>query len=164
MAVERGPIEWALLPVKRYAQFSGRSSRAEYWWFTLAFLLVGFLFDAADWAVGSDIGLFGLAYSLAFIVPSLAVSVRRLHDIGRSGWWFLVVFVPAVFFGFQTALAGLTAEFDPTAPPASMMTSALLLVVGCLVFVVFTLLPGDRSGNRFGPDPYGPDAAKPILT
>jgi uncharacterized membrane protein YhaH (DUF805 family) len=68
-----------------YAQFSGRASRSEYWWFYLFTVL------ATDAAVllGGPVG--GLA-SLLFFLPSLALFVRRLHDVGRSGWWFLLVF------------------------------------------------------------------------
>jgi uncharacterized membrane protein YhaH (DUF805 family) len=68
-----------------YALFSGRASRSEYWWFYLFTVL------ATDAAVllGGPVG--GLA-SLFFFLPSLALFVRRLHDVGRSGWWFLLVF------------------------------------------------------------------------
>jgi uncharacterized membrane protein YhaH (DUF805 family) len=68
-----------------YAQFDGRASRSEYWWFYLFTLLAGL---AAE-IVGSTVG--NLA-TLVFFLPSLALAARRLHDVGRSGWWFLLVF------------------------------------------------------------------------
>jgi uncharacterized membrane protein YhaH (DUF805 family) len=68
-----------------YAQFDGRASRSEYWWFYLFTLLAGL---AAE-IVGSTVG--NLA-TLVFFLPSLALAVRRLHDVGRSGWWVLILF------------------------------------------------------------------------
>jgi uncharacterized membrane protein YhaH (DUF805 family) len=71
----------------KYATFSGRASRPEYWWWTL-FVILG----SVATAMVSDL-LSGL-FSLAVLVPFLAVAARRLHDIGRSGWWQLVGFIP----------------------------------------------------------------------
>ena len=68
-----------------YAQFEGRASRSEYWWFYLFTLLAT---TAADLFGGA----FGNLASLIFLLPSLALMARRLHDVGRSGWWFLIVF------------------------------------------------------------------------
>jgi uncharacterized membrane protein YhaH (DUF805 family) len=68
-----------------YAQFDGRASRSEYWWFYLFTVLAGL---AAE-IVGSTVG--SLA-TLAFFLPGLALAVRRLHDVGRSGWWVLILF------------------------------------------------------------------------
>ena len=68
-----------------YAQFSGRASRSEYWWFYLFTLLATAVADRLSGTVG-DIA------SLVFLLPSLALVARRLHDTGRSGWWFLLVF------------------------------------------------------------------------
>jgi uncharacterized membrane protein YhaH (DUF805 family) len=68
-----------------YAQFDGRASRSEYWWFYLFTLLAGL---AAD-MIGNTVG--NLA-TLVFFLPGLAIAVRRLHDVGRSGWWVLILF------------------------------------------------------------------------
>jgi uncharacterized membrane protein YhaH (DUF805 family) len=68
-----------------YAQFAGRASRSEYWWFYLFTVLV----TAAADTFGGTLG--NLA-ALAFFLPGLALAARRLHDVGRSGWWFLLVF------------------------------------------------------------------------
>lgn len=79
----------------KYATFEGRASRPEYWWFVL-FLLLGNLaagiIDAA--LLGANAGIVGALFSLATILPALAVGARRLHDIGRSGWWLLIALVP----------------------------------------------------------------------
>lgn len=84
----------------KYATFSGRARRSEYWYFVLFNLLialglfiVGAVITAA--AGGSRMGMFPYdAYALASFIPSLAVGVRRLHDIGKSGWFLLLGFVP----------------------------------------------------------------------
>ena len=84
-----------------YANFSGRARRSEFWWWWLAVVLVGGVFAAVAALFGSGIlgDLTRIGYwlfGLATIVPTLAVSVRRLHDIGRSGWWILIGIVPVV--------------------------------------------------------------------
>ena len=84
-----------------YATFSGRARRSEYWWWWLALILVGAVFAAVAALLGSgfigDLTRIGYGlFALATILPTLAVSVRRLHDISRSGWWVLISFVPVV--------------------------------------------------------------------
>jgi uncharacterized membrane protein YhaH (DUF805 family) len=80
--------------VKNYATFSGRAARSEYWyWQLFAFLgrLGCSILDAAISAgTHTSVSLFGALFSLAVLVPSLAVAVRRLHDVDRSGWWLLM--------------------------------------------------------------------------
>ena len=68
-----------------YAQFEGRASRSEYWWFYLFTVLAGGVADRVSGTVG-DIA------SLVLLLPSLALAARRLHDTGRSGWWVLILF------------------------------------------------------------------------
>jgi len=73
---------------KKYATFEGRASRSEFWYFTLFYLIVSFLSGIVEGATG----ITGLSYIpyLAFLIPSIAVSCRRMHDTGRSGWFQLV--------------------------------------------------------------------------
>ena len=73
----------------RYADFKGRSRRSEYWWASLGIGIAGSI-------ISSAFPDFSWIWSLIILVPSLALSVRRLHDIGRSGWWYLVNFIPLV--------------------------------------------------------------------
>ena len=89
----------------KYATFSGRASRAEYWWWWLfSVLVIGATFVVILLGSSSDgvsaVGVFGwVLYAVAvvgLIVPSLAVLVRRLHDTGRSGWWYFISLVPCV--------------------------------------------------------------------
>lgn len=90
--------------MEKYADFNGRASRSEFWWFWLASFIfnavVGGVFSgiavAASAAAGSDmswITYLGNVVELAILVPSIAVTVRRLHDIGKSGWWCLIALV-----------------------------------------------------------------------
>jgi uncharacterized membrane protein YhaH (DUF805 family) len=82
---------------QRYATFTGRSLRPEYWWFVLFNLIVGLVLAIIDSSViRSDVGVLGAIYNLAVLVPSLAVGVRRLHDTGRTGWWLLIGLVPII--------------------------------------------------------------------
>ena len=95
-------MRWYLKAVKdNYANFSGRAQRAEYWYFALfnvifsiCFLLLDFALGtiSVDPTTGDMAGLLNSVYSLAILIPSLAVCVRRLHDVGRRGWWLLLIF------------------------------------------------------------------------
>ena len=124
-------MEWMVMPLKRYADFEGRSRRKEYWMFTLLsliiYVVVGLLFVAAgsiDDNFNSPFSIILLilaaAIVLALIVPSIAVSVRRFHDQDKSGWFYLLNFVP---------------------------------YVGGIIVMVFMCLEGTRGPNRFGADP-----------
>ena len=78
----------------KYAVFSGRARRSEYWWFTLFNILVSAVADAITLATHSSVPT--LLVTLALFLPALGVTVRRLHDTGRSGWWVLIGIVPIV--------------------------------------------------------------------
>ena len=84
--------------IKKYAEFSGRSRRAEYWYFVLIGTIISY---ALSFGVSFTIGeaasiIVSVLYSLALLLPSLAVAVRRLHDIGKSGWWIFISLVPVI--------------------------------------------------------------------
>jgi uncharacterized membrane protein YhaH (DUF805 family) len=119
-------LSWYLQALKKYAVFSGRSRRMEYWYFVLFNILVSIVLGAIDGLLlgtrGSYVGagLLSGIYGLAILIPSLAVSVRRLHDIDRSGWWILIALVP---------------------------------LIGTIVLLVFALLEGTPGANRYGPNP-----------
>jgi uncharacterized membrane protein YhaH (DUF805 family) len=174
------PIGWALRPLKNYANFSGRASRAEFWWFFL-FLMVAYMvmWFALLGAVGVGaaagtqtplgfIGTFGIAgifivlVYLALLIPSIAVQVRRLHDTDRSGWWLgafwlLYLVYLAVAFG---SLFSMTVPSDGSPPPnmggiAAMSIIGLVFFVYSIVLLVFFCLSGTKGANRYGDDPYG---------
>jgi uncharacterized membrane protein YhaH (DUF805 family) len=78
-----------------YAKFEGRSGRAEYWWWVLAYMIA----YVVIYAVGSAVGMGQLLVAvlgLGLLVPNVAVSIRRFHDIGKSGWWCLIFLIPIV--------------------------------------------------------------------
>lgn len=79
---------------KKYAVFSGRARRKEYWMFVLFTVIIGIVLAIVDAFIGVQI--LSSVFSLALLVPSLSLLWRRLHDTGRSGWWFLFAFVPLV--------------------------------------------------------------------
>lgn len=144
-------MDWMILPFKRYAEFSGRSRRMEYWMFALLNVIVVtvlmFVIFGAGGAAGlmapgtsgelgagfgalfGGVGLLMLLYAAIVLVPSIAVTVRRLHDRDMSGWWYLGAII-----------------------------GGMIPVVGFLVsiaFLVLMALPGTPGPNRFGPDPKG---------
>jgi len=91
-------MQWYLQVLRNYTQFNGRSRRSEYWHFMLVNLIVAVVLGFTDGVLRKIIGfgMFGLVYGLAVLVPGIAVSIRRLHDTDRSGWWLLLAFVPLV--------------------------------------------------------------------
>ena len=91
--------------LNKYATFSGRARRSEYWWWylfvTIVFVVAGILDNAigltySDLTIGG--GWIATIALIVFLIPNLAVSVRRLHDTGRSGWWLLIGLVPVIGF------------------------------------------------------------------
>ena len=104
-------MDWFMMVFKKYAQFDGRSRRSEYWYFNLFYILIlmalcipavgllGFgqhMHSTIITALGGIIYFAMAIFCLAVIVPSIAVMVRRLHDTGRSGWWYFISFVPLI--------------------------------------------------------------------
>ncbi len=87
---------------KKFAEFNGRAGRPQYWYFALFNILAYIVLSVVDSVVGTNslsaggVGLFGGIYSLAVLIPSLAVTVRRLHDTDRSGWWILIGLIPVL--------------------------------------------------------------------
>jgi uncharacterized membrane protein YhaH (DUF805 family) len=155
------PIEWATRPLKKYADFSGRAPRAEYWWFYLFLIIAYFVAVFIDMTLGSSlIGPYGILTTLlwlAILIPTIAVGVRRLHDIDRTGWWMLAPIVPYLIGFAMMGPALLNPEQAATAT-ASMGIGGIFMMIGAvmaLVLFVFSLLPGTKGPNRFGPDPYG---------
>jgi uncharacterized membrane protein YhaH (DUF805 family) len=126
------PIDWAKRPIQKYADFTGRAPRAEFWWFVL-FVIIG---EVVAMILDSILGLDGMVgpygpilcvYVLAVVIPYLAVGAWRLHNTDRSGWWLLIGLIP---------------------------------IIGAIVLIIFFVTEGAKSDNRYGPDPYaGGEAA-----
>ena len=118
-------MNWYLEAFQKYAVFSGRARRKEYWYFVLFNFLMSIALAFVDNVFGSlnletGVGLLSGLYSLVVLIPSLSVLVRRLHDTGRSGWWVLIIFIP---------------------------------VLGALVLLVFTLQNSELTENQYGINP-----------
>ena len=112
----------------KYATFSGRAPRSEFWWFTLAVIILSIIVSIIDGAVVAPmLGFEAFAdeageplrmiESLVLLLPSLAVAVRRLHDIDRSGWWYFIIVIP---------------------------------IIGPLVLLYWYIQPGTDGSNQFG--------------
>jgi len=96
-------MEWYIKVIKSYSDFNGRARRKEYWMFTLWNIIFALLAVLLDYSFGIVYPLVGygplyIAYALFVLVPGIAVAVRRLHDIGKSGWMYLVAFIPIAGF------------------------------------------------------------------
>jgi uncharacterized membrane protein YhaH (DUF805 family) len=89
-------MNWYLSVLKKYAVFQGRAHRTEYWMFVLCNVVVMLLLGMVDKLIGGDNELISSIYSLAVLLPSLAVVARRLHDTDRSGWWLLLGLIPII--------------------------------------------------------------------
>jgi uncharacterized membrane protein YhaH (DUF805 family) len=118
-------VNWYLEVLQSYATFTGRARRTEYWMFLLFNFLISFALGVVETILGGPGLLVGL-YSLAVFIPTLAVSIRRLHDTDRSGWWLLIGLIPFVgaivllVFAVQDGQAG-DNRYGPNpkaAPPA----------------------------------------------
>lgn len=150
-------MNWMIMPFKRYADFKGRSRRMEFWmfallntivWLVLAMIQMGSTSGFAELAAdeqSNPFAIYGLLFSgtfgillalwaLATIIPSIAVTVRRLHDRDMSGWWYLGVFVGSLI--------------------------PLINILVSIGFLILMFLPGTPGPNRFGPDPKDPTNAE----
>lgn len=110
---------------KKYATFTGRARRSEYWFYVLFTFIVYVVAMILDSILGLSVGdsPYGVIYGLcclALILPGLAVAIRRLHDIGRSGWWLLIGIIP---------------------------------LIGAIVLLVFVCMDSQPQDNKYGPSP-----------
>jgi len=114
-------MNYYLSVLKKYAVFVGRAQRAEYWYFFLVSTIFGILLMIIDGIIGGNIenfsheaggvGLLGGIYSIAVLIPHIAVSVRRLHDTNHSGWWLFIGLVP--FIGVIILLVFMALDSKP---------------------------------------------------
>jgi uncharacterized membrane protein YhaH (DUF805 family) len=79
---------------KKYADFSGRARRQEYWMFILIYMIIYIVLAVLDETVGTMV--LGLVFILVTLIPSISIATRRLHDTGRSGWWQLIALIPLI--------------------------------------------------------------------
>jgi len=103
-------MNWYIEVLKKYAEFNGRAHRTEYWMFVLFNIIISLGIGVVERVVGSP-GVLGSLYALAVLIPGIAVSVRRLHDTGRSGLWLLAAFIPVI--GFILLLVFMDQDSEP---------------------------------------------------
>ena len=162
------PLDWATRPLKKYADFSGRAPRAEFWWYTLAvcvLAVVAYIVENAL-AIGPVFWLYGpltLVIVVATFVPSLAVQFRRLHDTDRSGLWLLVLWVP--YIPYMYSLFGMMGSVTGGAAPdmgsgGIVLILGLVVLIAAIVLIVFFASAGTPSPNKYGDDPYAGGASR----
>ncbi len=181
------PIAWALRPLKRYAEFSGRSSRAEFWWFWLCvmviwmvvyFAMIGSLFSAGMGQTAPSAGMVGalgvvgillLLFWVGILIPSIAVQVRRLHDTNRSGWWlggFYLVY--AVYFVLLFGMLGaqMTAVMagggspDPSQAFGPIFIVTMIVGLAMFIYAIALLVFYCQPGTA-GDNRFGRDPYEP---
>jgi uncharacterized membrane protein YhaH (DUF805 family) len=96
-------MSWFIEALRKHAVFSGRFRRKEYWYFALFVVLISIVLTVIDSPIGAyhrstGVGLLSSIFTLAILIPNISVSVRRLHDIDRTGWWVLISLVPLIGF------------------------------------------------------------------
>jgi uncharacterized membrane protein YhaH (DUF805 family) len=112
-------MQWYLKVLRQYADFTGRARRTEYWMFVLFTAIIQIVLAVLDSLLGlafmPGTGVLTMLYLLAVLLPSLGVSVRRLHDTGRSGWWVLIGLVPFLGAIVLIVFAALEGDRGPNA-------------------------------------------------
>jgi len=146
------PLDWALLPFSRYFDFSGRSSRAEYWYFTALMWVVNLLIlltqELLGEAVAGVLAIVNVIFGLGTLIPSIAVTVRRLHDINRSGFLAL---------GYGIGIGVLVTLIPVSMFMGSVVFGIVMIAVLALSikFLILMVSEGHRGPNPYGSNPYG---------
>lgn len=159
-------MKWFIKCFKQYADFSGRARRKEYWFFAL-FNVIITLILSIGWigqfgnalmsdpdevsvamlsALGSPFFIIMLVYSLVIFIPGLAVCVRRLHDIGRSGYWLLGYYGANIVFSMIDTISHNTVV---------TLIANLITVALSIMFIVWMFKDSEYGTNQYGPNPKG---------
>ena len=141
-------MNWIIMPFRRFADYHGRSRRMEFWLFWLVSLIAQMVTSYIDAATSQPMivggmGQITLVVTLVLLVPAAMVGIRRLHDIGRSGWWMLLFGLP--YLGWLISVDR----------GAQVVIPALALLFGAIVLLVLLVQPGQIDANRYGADPKG---------
>ena len=117
-------MSWYLQVLKKYAVFSGRARRKEYWYFVLFNYIIGIVLGLIEGLAGiaaeTDFSVLAGLYSLAVLLPAIGVSVRRLHDTGRNGWWLFIGLIP---------------------------------LIGAIILLIYMVSDSQAETNQYGPSP-----------
>ena len=104
-------MNYYLEVLKKYAEFNGRARRAEYWYFFLFNIIISIVLGIVSSIIGDKSGVLGGLYGLAVLIPVIGVGIRRLHDIGKSGWMLLISLIPLI--GWIWILVLLATDSNP---------------------------------------------------
>jgi len=146
----------------QYFGFSGRARRSEYWFWILATFLVAIVIALIELALGLSSdggGPISTIFSLATFFPGLAVTFRRLHDTGRSGWWIGGFYLAAIFFLLLIVFAafGATTSSGDSTLLAGIGIISIVFIIGvlvyCVVLLVFLCQDSVTGPNKYGPNP-----------
>ena len=154
--------------LRQYVGFTGRATRAEYWWWVLGTVVMHILLSLLDriiFGFGPDnFGLLDPLFGLATVLPSLAVTARRLHDIGRTGWWQLVWLGVGILGALPFAIMLVVALVGGISGDVSLGAAILQALLGLLISLAvwiglavwqiwWLVTQGQAGPNRHGPDP-----------
>ena len=132
----------------RYVDFKGRSRRAEYWWFIVAYVGISIVANIIDMAIGNP--AVSIIVGLAIFLPSLAVTVRRLHDTDRRGWWILSPLIGAAIAGIGVAMENMAVM---AVGDIAMAVGGITTLILYILIIVWLATKGTDGDNRFGADP-----------
>ncbi len=161
-------MKWYIQAIKQYATFTGRTSRQGYWMFVLFNVLFSFCASILDKLFGTEAGNTGvlsMLYSLFILVPSYAISVRRLHDIGKSGMLLLAVIIATIivtlFFIFFVLVRVMTGGMDNLsgADGGIFFVCVLYYIAVTIWLLVLYCKKGTPGVNKYGPNPEEPEDA-----
>lgn len=161
-------MKWFVKCIRNYVNFRGRARRAEYWYFTLfmlIFIVAAMILDKL--VFGKPQGLFYYCFYLFMLLPGIAVSVRRLHDTGRSGkillWYYVYNFlwiIASIATGASFLLSAIQGTVSGSPSVAFLVIffgGMLVMFVWAIFFLVWFCTPGDKGDNKYGPDPLIPE-------
>lgn len=140
---------------QNYANFNGRARRSEYWYFTLFNIIFSMITMAIDKMLNLELGL-NTVYGLAVFIPGVAVAFRRLHDIGKSGWLLIIVYLAMIISAVVLVGASLSA-LSGVASPEGFGVGAIIAGVAIFGLAIWLLVMfctnGDVGENKYGADP-----------
>lgn len=152
-------MKWYFKCLKQYVDFSGRARRKEYWMFVLFNLIVFYVLFIVDYLIGtkipyngSQIGIISSVYSLAVFLPGLAVTVRRLHDIGKSGWKILWIPLFTIVGAIIGSIVG--AILLIYHPVIGAILPIIFTVIAPIIFIIVWMCKNSQPGdNKWGANP-----------
>jgi len=138
---------------QKYATFSGRARRSEFWYYVLGCVIISFILNVIETFIGTKtmyggFGFLGLIFNVLVLIPGLAVSFRRFHDLNKSGWYNVVLYLPYLL---------LVIDFRKlNVPTFELRLTILIGMLAYFVYVIYIIVLCAKEGTK-GPNKYGPD-------